>query len=328
MPSRSRILALGAYLPEKVLTNFDLEKMVDTNDSWIVERTGIRERHISADGQNNSDLALIASQEALQKAQLSAQDLDLIIYATVTPDRLMPSTACVLQKKLGCRNIMAFDLNAACSGWIYSLQVADSFIKTGQYKKILVVGSEVLHRFVDFKDRETCILFGDGAGAAILGVANENEDSLVYSSHMYADGSLGDLLTVPAGGSNVPGSRVENQRDFFVHMQGREIFKNAVRAMVSSSQEALKVNNLKIEDIDWVVPHQANSRIIEAVSGYLNVPMEKFVVTVGQTGNTSAASIPLALHRAIGDGRIKRGQNILLTAFGAGLTSGSVLLKY
>lgn len=325
---RTRIKGTGSYLPAKLMTNADLEKLVDTNDQWIVERTGIRARHIAADGETNTDLALQASRRALEAAELTATDIDLIIYATVSPDRLMPSCACILQKKLGCRNVMAFDLNAACSGWIYGLNLVDSLIKSGQYKNILLVGSEVLHSFVDYKDRETCILFGDGAGAAIFGPSESNQDSHIYSCHMHADGNLAELLSLPAGGSRLPGHLVETQKDFYIFMQGREIFKNAVRAMVHASGEALQANNMKIEDVAWLIPHQANSRIIEAVASYFKFPLEKCIVNVDRTANTSAATVPIALDEAVRDGRIKRGQNILMAAFGAGLTSGSVLLKY
>ncbi len=325
---RTRIKGTGSYLPEKLITNADLEKLVDTNDQWIVDRTGIRSRHIAADNQTNSDLALEASKKAIEAAGLTPSDIDLIIYATVSPDRLMPSCACMLQKKLGCRNVMAFDINAACSGWLYGVNLVDSFIKSGQYKNILLVGSEVLHSYVDYKDRETCILFGDGAGAAIFGRAESDQDSYILSCHMHADGNLAELLSLPAGGSRLPGMKVEVQKDFYIHMQGREIFKNAVRAMVGACGEALQANQMKVEDIAWLIPHQANSRIIEAVASYFKFPIEKCVVNVDRTANTSAATIPIALDEAARDGRVQRGQFVLLAAFGAGLTSGSVLMKY
>ena len=305
---RTRIKGTGSYLPKKLLTNADLEKIVDTNDQWIVERTGIRQRHIAAEGETNSDLAFQASQRALEAAGLKPEDIDLIIYATVSPDRLMPSCACMLQKKLGCRNVMAFDLNAACSGWLYGLNLVDSLVRAGQYKNILLVGSEVLHSFVDYKDRETCILFGDGAGAAIFGPSEANEDSRIYSCHMHADGNLSELLSLPAGGSQLPGHKVSEQQNFYIYMQGREIFKNAVRAMVNACGEALKTNQMKNDDIDWLIPHQANSRIIEAVASYFKFPIEKCVVNVDRTANTSAATVPIALDEAIRDGRVKRRQ--------------------
>lgn len=326
---RSRVAGIGSYLPEKVLTNQDLEKMVETSDQWIVERTGIERRHMAAEGQSTSDLALHAAQRALQDANLKAEDLDMIIVGTVTGDRQMPSTACYLQSKLGARNVMAFDLNAACSGFIYGVSIADQFIRTGMYKNILVVGAEVLHRFVNYKDRETCILFGDGAGAWVVSRAEANDTNIIASTHLHADGDLAELLTVPGGGSIMPQSQevIDNNLQF-VQMRGREIFKNAVRTMALCCKEALAQNDVSPDQIDWIIPHQANKRIIEAVADQFNFPMERVIVYLQETGNTSAASIPLAFDWAVKNGKIKRGQNILLTAFGAGLTSGSILLRY
>jgi 3-oxoacyl-[acyl-carrier-protein] synthase-3 len=326
---RTRISGTGSYLPEKVLTNADIEKMVETSDAWIVERTGIRERHIAAADQVTSDLGLIAAQRAIKAAGLTAQDIDMIIFATVTPDTLMPSTACVLQKKLGARQVFSFDLSAACSGFIYGLTVADQFIKTGFYKHILIVGAEVLSRFIDYQDRETCILFGDGAGAMIVSRAEDKQDSRIFSAHPHADGGLSDLLVLPAGGSAMPVSQAAlDSRGQYVKMKGREIFKNAVRAMVQCSQEALQSSGMTMSDISWVVPHQANVRIIESVASYLDLPMERVIMNLGHMGNTSAATIPVAFDEAVRDGRVLRGQNILFTAFGAGLTSGSLLFRY
>lgn len=330
---RSRVAGTGSYLPPGILTNADLEKMVETNDQWIVERTGIQRRHMASDApetyQSTSDLSLIASQNALQDAGLTAQDLDAIIVCTVSGDQVMPSTACVLQHKLGTRNIMAFDLSAACSGFVYGLSVADQFIRTGVYKHVLVVGAEVLHRFVNYQDRETCILFGDGAGAWVLSRASADERNVILSSHLHADGSLGDLFVLPAGGSKIPFSaEVLENKGQYVKMKGREIFKNAVRTMSQCCQEALEANDVTADQVDWLIPHQANNRIIEAIADYYEFPMEKVVVSVHETGNTSAASIPLAFQMAKEDGRIQRGQTILLTAFGAGLTSGSLLMRY
>ncbi len=326
---RSRVAGIGSYLPEKVLTNQDLEKLVETSDQWIVERTGIERRHMAAEGQATSDLCLIASQRALKDANLNPEDIDMIIVGTVTGDRQMPSTACYLQSKLGARNVMAFDLNAACSGFIYGVSIADQFIRTGMYKNILVVGAEVLHRFVNYKDRETCILFGDGAGAWVVSRAEANEPNVIASTHLHADGDLAELLTLPGGGSIMPQSAhvLENNLQF-VQMKGREIFKNAVRTMALCCKEALAQNNVTPEQIDWIIPHQANKRIIEAVADQFDFPMERVIVYLQETGNTSAASIPLAFDWAVKNGKIKRGQNILLTAFGAGLTSGSILLRY
>lgn len=325
---RTKILGTGHYLPEKILTNTDLEKMVDTNNEWIVERTGIRERHLAADGQVTSDLALNAAQRALESAGMTASDLDMIIFATVTGDQVMPSSACVLQKKLGCRQIMAFDLSAACSGFVYGLGVADQFIRTGFYKNILVVGAEILHRYVNYKERETCILFGDGAGCMILGRADDDK-SAILSSHMHSDGTLGDLFVLPAGGSAMPFTQAVLDSELqYVRMKGREIFKNAVRTMTQCCQEALETNNMTNEQVDWLIPHQANLRILDAVAHYFKIPSEKVIVTLDKTGNTSAATIPIAFDMAVRDGRIKRGHHVLLTAFGAGLTSGSTMVRY
>lgn len=326
---RTRITGTGSYLPEKVLTNADLEKMVDTNDAWIVERTGIRERHLAAPEQATSDLALIAAQRALVAAKLGPEDLDMIVFCTVSPDQIMPSAACTLQTKLGARQVMAFDLSAACSGFIYGLSVADQFIRTGKQKHVLVVGAEVLHRYVNYKDRETCILFGDGAGAVIVSRAEEGDESQVMSSHLQSDGSLGDLFLLPAGGSAMPLSQhvLENDLQYY-RMKGREIFKNAVRTMTQRCQESLDACGMTIEQVDWLVPHQANIRILDAVAHYFGIPSEKVIINLHETGNTSAATVPIALDEAIRDGRIQRGHNVLLTAFGAGLTSGSLMLRY
>lgn len=326
---RTRISGTGSYLPEKLLTNADLEKLVDTNDAWITERTGIRHRHIASPDQATSDLALIAAKRALEAAQLTPDDLELIIFCTVSPDQVMPSAACTLQAKLGCKSIPAFDLSAACSGFVYGVTVADKFIQTGTYKHVLVIGAEVLHRYVNYKDRETCILFGDGAGAAVLSRAKDEEDATVMSTHLRADGHLGDLFTLAAGGSKMPLSQEVLDNDLqFVKMKGREIFKNAVRTMSQCCQEALDTNKMTSDKVDWLIPHQANLRILDAVANHFDFPIERVIINLQETGNTSAATVPIALDEAVRDGRIKRGQNILLTAFGAGLTSGSVLLRY
>jgi len=326
---KTKLAGIGSYLPEKTLTNKDLEKIMDTSDDWIRERTGISSRHIAAEGESTSDLGLIASQRALEMAGVSPKDLDMIIFATVTPDHMMPSTACLLQEKLKANNCMSFDLSAACSGFIYSLSIADQFIKTGYKKNILVVGAEVLHHFVDYEDRTVSILFGDGAGAAVVQRGEEGSFSDILSHHNHAEGSLGDLLMLPAGGSVMPPSQETlDNRCHYVTMKGRDIFKNAVRTMSKACTEALEYNNLSIDDIDWVVPHQANLRIIEAVAKHAKVPMDKMIVEISDIGNTSAATIPISLDRAIRDGRIQRGQKVLLAAFGGGLTSGSLLLNY
>lgn len=326
---KTRIAGTGSFLPERRLSNHDLEKMVETSDAWIVERTGIRFRHLADDGVNTSDLALQASRRALDAAKLSPTDLDMILVATVSPDHLMPNTACILQHKLGARDCMAVDISAACSGFVYALSIADQFIRAGTYKKILVVGAEILHRYVNYKERETCVLFGDGAGAAVLMPAKEDENSQIYSFHLHADGSISDLFVLPAGGSAIPFSqRVLDENLQYVKMKGREIFKHAVRTMSNSCDQAIAANNLRPEDVDWIIPHQANLRIIEAVAKHFGAPMTKVVVEIEDTANTSAATIIVALDRAIRDGRIRRGHNVLLTAFGAGITSGSLLLRY
>lgn len=326
---RTRIAGTGSYLPEKVLTNQDLEKLVDTNDQWIRERTGIERRHIAADDEVTTDLALKATVRALEAAGRQATDLDLIIFCTVTGDQVMPSSACVLQTKLGCKTIPAFDLSAACSGFVYGLSVADQFIRSGMYKTILVVGAEVIHRYVNYKDRETCILFGDAAGAFIVERAPENDPNIIFSTHLKAEGSLGDLFVLPAGGSKIPFSaEVLERGDQYLRMKGREIFKNAVRTMSSCCQEALDFNKVKLDEVSWLVPHQANLRIMEAVANHFDFPGDRVISIVHEMGNTSAATVPVAFDTAVRDGRIQRGQTILLTAFGAGLTAGSCLLRF
>lgn len=326
---KTKILGVGSYLPEKLLTNQEIEKLVDTSDQWIRERTGIERRHIASEGQATTDLALIAAQRALQNAGVAASELELIIFCTVTGDQPLPSSACLLQAKLGCPDIPAFDLAAACSGFIYGLSVADQFIRSGQYKKILVVGAEVIHRWVDYTDRETCILFGDAAGAWVVGQENPEGKSEIFSTHLRADGKLGDLFTLVGGGTRMPFSQeVLDQRLHYMRMKGREIFKHAVRTMSDVCQEALRKNQVSIDQVDWLIPHQANSRIMEAVADHFDFPKEKVISIIHEMGNTSAATVPVAFDFALRDGRIQRGQLILLTAFGAGLTSGSALLRY
>lgn len=326
---RSRVAGIGSYLPEKILANVDLEKMVETSDQWIVERTGIERRHIAADHEATSDLCVHAAQRALEDANLSIQDIEMIIVGTVSGDHPMPSTACYVQTKLGAKNVMSFDLNAACSGFIYGVTVADQFIRTGHYKNILVIGAEVLSRYMNYKDRETCILFGDGAGAWVISRADSTEKNIIESSHMHSDGSLAELLMFPAGGSRIPQSQEVLDKGLqYMTMKGREIFKNAVRTMAQCCQEALEHNGISADQVDWIVPHQANKRIIEAVADQFKFPMDRVIVYLNETGNTSAASIPLAFDWAVKTGKVKRGQTILLTAFGAGLTSGSILLRY
>ncbi len=326
---RSRISGTGSYLPDKRLTNDDLAQLVDTTDQWIRERTGIRSRRIAEDSQVTSDLAVEAARRALDAAQLSPKDIDMILVATVSPDQPMPNTACIVQHKLGAPQCMALDISAACTGFVYGFSIADQFIRTGTYKNILVIGAEVLSRYVSYKDRDTCILFGDGAGAAVISRSEESQPSMVYSVHLHADGSISDLFVLPAGGSAIPFSaRVLEENLQYVRMKGREIFKHAVRAMSQSCDEALQANGMQPSDVAWIIPHQANSRIIEAVAKHFGIPMDKVVVEIEEMGNTSAATVIVALDRAIRDGRIQRGQNLLLTAFGAGITSGSLLMRY
>lgn len=326
---RTRVLGTGSYLPPNILSNFDLEKMVETNDQWIRERTGIERRHIALPEQATSDLAYEASVRAISDAGLKTQDIDCIILGTVTADYQTPSTSCMLQAKLGLNGIPAFDVNAACSGFLYTLSMADAFIRMGMYKNILVVGAELISRFINYKDRETCILFGDGAGAWVVSRTHLEDPNIILSSHLSAEGSLGDLFIKPSSGSRRPTTHetLEDGSHWFA-MKGREIFKNAVRTMSHTCTLALEVNGVKPEQVDWLVPHQANARILDAVANHFDFPKEKVISIVHEMGNTSAATVPVAFDFARQDGRIKRGQTILLTAFGAGLTAGSILLKF
>lgn len=315
----ARIKGTGGYLPKRVITNADLEKMVDTSDAWITERTGIRQRHVMEDTETTSSMAEIASNEALKAAGLQAADLDMIVVATATADRQFPSTACILQQRLGAKvGIPAFDVGAACSGFIYALSVAEKFIQCNAAKNVLVVGAESLSRIVDWKDRSTCILFSDGAGAAVLQSSNSPG---ILSTHIHADGYYNNLLYAP----NHIGELDEPPH---INMDGNKVFKLAVKALDTIVEETLEKNNLKKSDVDWLVPHQANLRIIKATAKKLELPMDRVVLTVQDQGNTSAASVPLALNTAIRDGRIKEGQLLLLEAFGAGLTWGSALVRY
>ena len=325
--TKTKIVSTGSYLPEKVLTNYDLEKMVETSDQWITERTGIKERRIANENQTASDLAYEASKVALGRADLNAEDIDLIITATVTGDMPFPSTACILQDKLGAKKAAAFDINAACSGFLYSLYVADSFICSGMHKKILVVGTEVLSKITDWEDRTTCILFGDGAGAVI--VEPTTEDRGIISMSINSDGSLWDLLHMPAGGSKIPASResVDNKLHF-IKMRGNETFKLAVRALEDLVIRILEENKLDPSQISLLIPHQANLRIIQATADRLGIPMEKVLINIDKYGNTSAASIPIALDEAVTSERVNEGDYILLEAFGGGLTWASALIKW
>jgi len=319
----SRIKGTGSYLPEKILTNNDLEKMVDTTDEWIFERTGIKERHIAAENETTCDLAEHAARAAMEHAGVTADDIDLIIIATTTPDRVFPSTACLLQQRLGIRGCAAFDVQAVCTGFVYALGIADKFIKSGTNKCALVIGAETMSRITDWTDRGTCILFGDGAGAAILEASDEPG---ILSTHLHADGQYEDLLTVDAGVST-DYSKIENGTAF-MRMKGNEVFKMAVNTLGRIVDETLAANNMQKSDVDWLVPHQANIRIINATAKKLQMNTDHVVVTVDKHGNTSAASVPLALDTAVRDSRIKRGDTILLEAFGGGFTWGSALIKY
>lgn len=326
---RSKVAGIGSFLPEKILTNYDLEKMVDTSHDWIVQRTGIERRHVVDENEGTSDLCVRAANNALKDANMTIDQIDLIMVATVTPDYKMPACACLVQAKLGAKNIMAFDINAACSGFIYGLFIADQFIKTGVYKNILVIGAESLTRLLNYKDRDTCILFGDGAGAFILSQTNATDENYLMTAHAHAEGVHAELLWSKGGGTRYPISQqVIDEGSHYMQMKGKEIFKHATRTMATACKEALAAVGKTAADIDWIVPHQANLRITEAVANQFDFPMTRIISTVHETGNTSAASIPIAFDMAYKEGRIKRGQLILLTAFGAGLTSGSAILRF
>ncbi len=317
----SRISGTGGYLPERILTNADLEKMVDTSDQWIVERTGIRERHLAAEHEMTSDLAVAAARQAIAAADIDVAEIDLVIVATTTPDLVFPSTACLVQNKLGMSNgCAAFDVQAVCSGFVYALSIADNFIRAGQARRALVIGAETLSRITDWNDRGNCILWGDGAGAVIL---EASETPGIISSHLHADGRYKDLLHVNGGVSAGYADAKPTMQ-----MQGNAVFKMAVNTLDAIVDETLAANNLQKSDINWLVPHQANIRIIQATAKKLGMSMDNVVVTVDRHGNTSAASIPLALDTAVRDGRIQAGEIVLMEAFGGGFTWGSVLVKW
>ncbi len=316
----SRIVGTGSYLPTHILTNADLEKRIETTSEWIVERTGIRERHIAAEGELTSDLAQKAAESALEAAGLDAGDIELIVVATTTSDRIFPSTACVLQAKLGITNgCPALDVQAVCSGFVYAVSVADQFIRSGQVKTALVVGAETLSRITDWDDRSNCMLWGDGAGAVIL---RASEHPGIIATHLHADGRYQDLLFVDGGVS------LKKEGACYMRMSGNAVFKMAVNTLDAIVDETLAANGLQKSDIDWLVPHQANIRIIQATAKKLGMSMDRVVVTVDRHGNTSAASIPLALDTAVRDGRIKPGERVLMEAFGGGFTWGSVLVQF
>lgn len=315
----SKLLGTGSYVPDKILTNADLEKMVDTTSDWIVERTGIFERRIAAADESAVTMAEIAGRRALEAAGLVPADIQMIIVASTTPQMVFPSTACLLQERLGIAGCPAFDLNAtACAGFMYGFSIADQFIKTGAIKNALVIGSELMSRIIDWKDRSTCILFGDGAGAVVLGASDEPG---VLSTHLHADGTHKDVLYLPLGHTNQPNMET-------VKMAGNPLFKLAVNILGDLFDETLAANHMQKSDVDWLIPHQANIRIIQAMAKKLNLPMERVAITLDKQGNTSSASIPLALDEAIRDGRIQRGQVLMMEGFGGGLAWGSALVRY
>lgn len=316
-----KISGIGSYLPNKIVTNFDLEKMVDTTHQWIVERSGIEQRHICEANETASTMATEAAKRALKDADIDASQIDMIIVATATPDRLFPSSACFVSRNLGCGNIPAFDVTAACAGWVYGLSIAEQFIKNGQHQNILVIGTEALSKIVDWKDRSTCVLFGDGAGATVI---SQSDKPGIISTHLHADGNYVDLLYSP----NMIRGQEEGAEQPKVFMKGNDVFKVAIKSLSSIVKETMEANNLVAEDIDWLVPHQANLRIIQGTAKKLRMPMDKVIVTVDQHGNTSSASIPLAMDNAIKEGKIKRGDKLLLETFGGGFTWGAAFIEY
>jgi 3-oxoacyl-[acyl-carrier-protein] synthase-3 len=320
----ARIAGTGSYLPEKLLTNDDLAKQVDTSDEWIRSRTGIRERHIAAEGETTGDLGYHAAVRALEAAGVDASEIDMIVVGTTTPDLIFPSTACLIQARLGANGCAAMDVNAACSGFVYALSVADKFIRSGDVKTALVIGAETLSRIVDWTERTTCVLFGDGAGAVVLKADSETG---ILSTHLHADGAKKELLWNPVGVS-VGFKQDEPNGGARIHMKGNDVFKYAVKALDGVVDETLEANGLDKHDLDWLIPHQANLRIIEATAKRLEMPMDRVIVTVDRHGNTSSGSVPLALDAAVRSGRVQRGQLLLLEAFGGGFTWGSALLRY
>lgn len=329
---RARIIGTGSYLPEKRMTNDELAQLVDTTSEWISSRTGILERHIAAKGELTSDLAAHASRRALEAAGCKPEDLDLIICATSTPDLVFPATAAIVQRKIGAQSTKApaFDIQAVCTGFVYALSIADQFIRSGMSKKILVIGAETFSRILDWNDRTTCILFGDGAGAVVVEAIEGESDRGILSTHMHADGSFVELLHVTGGVSQGRPSGFDVKHDAlgFVDMHGNEVFKQAVKAMGAVAEEALAANGLTVDDIDWFIPHQANKRILLATAKRINIPESKVVMAVDHHGNTSAASVPLALDEAVKDGRIRPGHLVLLDAFGGGFTWASAIMRW
>jgi 3-oxoacyl-[acyl-carrier-protein] synthase-3 len=324
---KSRVIGTGSYASDNVLTNHDLEKMVDTSDEWIKGRTGIERRHILEEGRTNSDQAAEAAKRAIKDAGLTAKDIDCILVATISPDSFFPSTGCEVQAKIGAHHAAAMDLSGACSGFLYGINLADSLISVGKYKHVLVIGSEVLSRFVNWEDRATCVLFGDGAGAVVLAPSDGKKG--VLSSYMKSDGRLGYLLRLPGGGSTIPATHESvDQHLHTIHMEGPEVFKHAVRTMVDAALHGLEEANVKPEEIDLLITHQANMRIIDAVKNRLKLPDEKVFINLNEYGNTSAASIPIALDQARREGRLKEGDKLLLVAFGGGFTWAASVIQF
>jgi len=319
----TKISGTGGYLPERVMTNKEFEKLVDTSDEWIRERSGIKRRHIAAEDETTSDMALAAGRRAIEAAGIETSEIDLIIVATTTPDKVFPSTACIIQRRLDLHKIPAFDVHAACAGFIYGLDIADRFIRTGGARCVLLIGAEIYSRILDWSDRSTCVLFGDGAGAVLL-QASDREG--VISTHIHADGQYEDMLHVPAGISS--GFDLVKQQSAYIQMKGNEVFRKAVTALEAVARDTLRDNNIDTSDLTWLIPHQANLRIITAAAKKLKLPMERVIITVDEHANTSSASVPLALDVAVRDGRVKRGDLLLFEAFGAGFTWGAALVRF
>jgi 3-oxoacyl-[acyl-carrier-protein] synthase-3 len=327
--SRSRILGTGHYLPEKVLTNADLERMVDTSDEWIRSRTGIEQRHIAADDEATSDLAAKAGARAIEAAGLKPTDIDLIVIGTVSPDMQLPATAVFVQQLLGCRpDIPAFDMAAACAGFVYGLSTADAYVRSGLARNVLVVGVELLSRIIDWSDRNTCVLFGDGAGAVVVGPSEDPERGIL-STHIFADGSQWENLYIPAGGTRHPITHeLLDAHDHLVKMAGKEVFKYAVKALTSAAMAAIEHNRMQPEDVDWLIPHQANMRIIDGVIRRSGLPRERCYINIEKQANTSSASVPIALDQAVRSGKVREGQNLLFTALGGGFAWGSAMVRW
>ena len=336
-PAAVRILGVGHYAPTKVLTNHDLEKMVDTSDAWIVERTGIKQRHVAAEGELTSDMATAAAKLALERAGITGADLDMIIVGTISGDMPMPACAAFVQQKIGAKQCPAFDVSAACAGFLYGMTIAERFIRAGGVRYVLVIGVELLSRLLNWEDRKTCVLFGDGAGAVVVGPNDLSSpaygpggaDRGILSTHLFTDGSLAGSLFIPGGGSKEPTSQtvLENKRHL-VHMEGQDVFKAAVRNLAAASNAALAANGITAKDVDWVVAHQANYRILQAISQRLELPMERFFINIHKYGNTSSASIPIALDELLETGGLKPGQLVLMCALGAGISWGSALIRW